>query len=115
MAKVTSEKTRIWDNYKVVAEVKKSDRLKLVIAAGVRDGVKALSIREFYYVKRDDMWKPGRDGINVPLALPTEKGTKIIKPIEDFMAGINAVISVLEDMPLSDPDNAVYIEKKVKE
>lgn len=114
-AKVTSEKVRIWDNYKVVAEVQKSDRLKLVIAAGVRDGVKVLSVREFYFVKRDNAWKPGRDGITVPLAIPTEKGTKIIKPVDDFMAGVNKAVETLDDMPLSDVNNAVYIEKKAKE
>lgn len=112
---MATEKQRIWDNYKVVAEIPKSDRLKLVISAGVRDGVKVVSIREFYFVKRDNAWKPGRDGITVPLMIPTEKGTKIIKPIDDFVEKLNETIAVLEDMALSDPNNAVYIERKTKE
>lgn len=114
-AKVTAEKRRVWDNYRVIAEIQKSNRLKLVVSAGVRDGVKVVSVREFYYVKRDNAWKPGRDGITVPLAIPVENGTKIINPIVTFLSAVNEAMNVLETMPLSDPNNAVYIEKKVKE
>lgn len=113
-AKIVDERKRLWDNYQVVDEVQKSDKIKFVIGAGVRDGVKYINIREFYYTKRDSTWKPGRDGITVPLLVPIEKGTQLIRPIEGFIDALKKTIDVLIDMPLSDINNAVYIEKKVK-
>ena len=49
---------RLWDNYAVIGEVRKSDRIKFVIGAGVRDGVKYINIREFYHKKSEDTWNP---------------------------------------------------------
>lgn len=112
-AKIVEEKKRLWDNYQVVGEVQKSDKIKFVVGAGIRDGVKYVNIREFYYTKRDSTWKPGRDGITIPLLVPIEKGTKLIKPFEGFIDILNKTVEVLSDMPLSDINNAVYIEKKV--
>lgn len=113
-AKVVEEKKRLWDNYLVVGEVQKSDKIKFVIGAGVRDGVKYLNIREFYYTKYDSAWKPGRDGITVPIRVPIEKGTKIINPFEEFISTLHDAVGVLDGMALSDINNSVYVEKKVR-
>ena len=35
---MSKEPKRLWDNYKVIGEVQKSDKIKFIIAAGIRDG-----------------------------------------------------------------------------
>lgn len=109
------EKKRLWDNYKVIGEVQKSGGIKFVVGAGIRDGVRYINIREFYFRKRDGVWKPGRDGITIPLISPINEGTKRIMPYEDLTRLLGDAAAQLWEMPLSDPNNAVYIEKKVKE
>lgn len=113
-AKIVGERKRLWDNYLVVGEVQKSDKIKFVIGAGVRDGVKYLNIREFYYTKKDAVWKPGRDGITIPMQVPIEKGTKIISPFNDLIAALQDATKTLSGMALSDINNSVYVEKKVR-
>ena len=103
---------RIWDNYAVIGEVQKSDRIKFVIGAGVRDGVKYINIREFYLRVRDSIWKPGRDGITIPLQIPIEKGTKIITPYTEVLNVLRETVEALEVMELADEDNAIYAERK---
>ena len=94
---------KIWDNYAELFEVQKSDRIKLVVAAGVRDGVKYINVREFYLKISEGVWKPGRDGITVPIKMPIEKGAKIIEPAEAFIEAIKMTVEHLVDMPLADP------------
>jgi hypothetical protein len=113
MLKVTAQK-RLWDNYQEVGEVQKSDKIKFVIGAGIRDGVRYINIREFYYVKREDTWKPGRDGITIPLKLPIENGNRLIKPCATFMKVMEEAITTLLGMELADPDHAVYAPQKVR-
>lgn len=113
-AKIVEEKKRLWDNYMVIGEVQKSDKIKFVVGAGVRDGVRYFNIREFYYVKRDDEWKPGRDGITVPITVPIKKGTEFIGPFDNLIALLLESKSTLNSMPLSDINNAVYVDKKVR-
>lgn len=108
------KRKRVWDNYKVITEVQKSDRIKLVIAAAVRDGVKYINIREFYLRQKDGVWKPGRDGITVPLMIPIEQGTKIIEPYWGFVDALTATMRELKEMPLYDEANAVYYVKEDK-
>ena len=105
---------RIWDNFKVVGEVQKSDAIKFVIAAAVRDGVKYINIREFYIKKSTGEWKPGRDGITIPLLVPIEKGSTLIKPIDGFAKVLLQAQKEANSMPLEDKANAVYMVEKVK-
>ena len=105
---------RLWDNYREIGEVQKSNRIKLVIAAGIRDGVKYINIREFYFRQRDGVWKPGKYGITIPLEIPIEKGTKRIKPYEEFTSLIILAAEALADMDLADEEHAVYMEVKNK-
>lgn len=114
MEKTKETEKRLWDNYKVIGEVKKSDSIKFVVGAGIRDGVRYLNIREFYHRKRDDTWNPSRDGITIPLNVPIEKGTKIISPYKELMVLFDETAKELETMELLDKDNAVYAPRKVK-
>lgn len=105
---------RIWDNYKEVSEVQKTDRIKYVIAAATRDGVRYINIREFYLRQRDLEWKPGRDGITIPIQVPIEKGTKIIEPYEAFVKALLEAKTDAESIALADEDNAVWYMPKEK-
>ena len=109
-----AEQKRIWDNFKEIGEVRKSDSIKFVIAAAIRDGVKYINIREFYKRKRDNVWMPGRDGITIPLVVPIEQGKARLTPYTEMTDVINKTAAELETMELLDEEHAVYIEKKEK-
>lgn len=105
---------RLWDNYKVITEIQKTDRLKFVIAAGARDGFRCLSIREFYRRTSDKTWQPGKNGILIPLKSPLWAGVtngvpNIIEPLRMLIDVLPEAIKVVETIELSDPDNAVWI------
>lgn len=99
---------RIWDNYAVIGDVQKSTKIKLVVGAGIRDGVRYINIREFYLRKRDGIWKPSKDGITLPIRMPIERGTKVIEPFDDFIKLLYETKEALEIMELSDKEHAVY-------
>lgn len=105
---------KIWDNYVVVKEVQKAQNIKLVVAVGVRAGVKYINIREFYHRKRDDTWNPGRDGITIPVLLPIDRGTKRITPLYDFTVALAEATELMETIDLYDDNNAVYMPVKGK-
>ena len=105
---------RIWDNYKVIGETRKSDRIKLVVAAAIRDGVKYINIREFYLRQRDSEWRPGRDGITVPINILINKGADMIFPYDVFNKLLSDTAKELKDMPLYDSNNAIYYVRKEK-
>lgn len=106
---------KVWDNYKIVAEVQKSERLKFVIAAGTLNGFRYLNIREFYLRKRDGVWCPGRDGINMPLLSPLRESLKnggelrTITPAENFARAFADAMDYVAGMELADPDNEVWL------
>jgi len=99
---------RIWDNYEVVGEIQKSDRIKFVMAAAVRDGVRYVNIREFYCKVSTGEWKPGRDGITIPLMLPIEKGTKRIQPLDAFEILLTSTGNIAQFMDIYNDANAIY-------
>lgn len=103
---------RIWDNYKVIGSVQKSAAIKFVVAAAIRDGVRYINVREFYLRKKDGVWKPGRDGITIPLLLPIEKGTKFLTPYKELIKLFMNCATELKTMELADEANAVYVFKK---
>ena len=109
-----AEKKRIWDNFKEIGEVRKSDSIKFIIAAAIRDGVKYINIREFYKRKRDEVWMPGRDGITIPLVVPVNNGADRLTPYSEMTELISKAATELETMELADEEHAVYITKKEK-
>lgn len=110
-AQIETKTRRIWDNYAIIGEVQKSSKIKFVIAAGIRDGVRYINIREFYLRQRDGVWKPGRDGITIPLRIPVDKGTKVITPYDEFIKMLAETKEALEVMELADEENAVFVEE----
>lgn len=105
---------KIWDNYRVVGEFRKSADIKFVVAIAVRDGVKYINIREFYHRKKTDTWSPGKDGVTIPVAFPIEKGTKVLTPLNDFVHVLYNALSVIDEVELYDEENAVYVPIKVR-
>jgi len=105
---------RIWDNFEEIAEVRKSDGIKFVIAAATREGFRYINIREFYMRKRDGVWMPGRDGITIPLKAPLQKGKQFIKPYVDLVEALAKAMETASTMELMDESKAVWAEKKVR-
>lgn len=105
---------RIWDNYEVVGEVRKSDGIKFVVGVGTREGFRYINIREFYFRKRDGEWKPGRDGITIPLIAGLNKGAEFIKPFEVMVGMLNEASERAATMDLMNEENAVWAEMRVR-
>lgn len=104
---------KLWDNYEVIADVYISDTKFIRIAAGTIDGYRKVSLREFYYSKRDCEWKPGQSGFIIPMVepiftdeseLPTFKETG-----NEFLEGIIKATKTAQTMELADQDKAMYI------
>lgn len=103
---------RIWDNYRVIGSVQKSDRIKYVLAAAARDGVKYINIREFYFKQKTQEWKPGLDGITIPIVAPIQKGTKFISPYKGLIEMLPKIAEYLSTMPIQDPEHEVWYYPK---
>ena len=107
-----SKKKKIWDNYKVIGEVRKSDAIKFVVAAAYRDGVQYINIREFYLRKKDNEWMPGRDGITVPVIIPVNGGKERVHTYTQLGDLMTAATAELAVMPMEDAANAVWYTPK---
>lgn len=103
---------KIWDNFIEIGEVRKSDKLKFVIAAATRNGYRYINIREFYYRNKDLQWVPSRDGITIPLKAPLNKGESFITPYDGMIETLLKAADVLKDMALIDDANAIWQEVK---
>ena len=108
---------KIWDNYLEIAEVQKSNRIKFVVSAATREGIRYLNIREFYLRQKDNVWRPGRDGITIPLTVPIAfneetNETTLLSTYEEMLKALVSTATIAKDMALSDPDHAVYVEPK---
>lgn len=107
-----TKKKRIWDNYEVVGEVRKSDGIKFVVAAATREGFRYINIREFYFRKKDGVWKPGRDGITIPLKAGLNKGETFIEPFARLIEILASASEHAATMDLMNEENAVWADWK---
>lgn len=107
-----TKKKRIWDNYEVVGEVRKSDGIKFVVAAATREGFRYINIREFYFRKKDGEWKPGRDGITIPLKAGLNKGEAFIEPFARMLEILSEASERAATMDLMNEEHAVWAEWK---
>lgn len=110
-----TKQKKIWDNFKEITEIRKSDGIKFVVAAATRNGFRYINIREFYMRKRDGVWMPGRDGITIPLKAPLNKGEEFIYPSADMQHALSIAADVASKMELDDDKNAVYMPTKEKQ
>lgn len=109
---MASKAKKIWDNYKVIGEVRKSDAIKFVVAAAYRDGVQYINIREFYLRKKDNKWMPSRDGITVPVIIPVNGGKERVHTYTQLGDLMTAAVAELAVMPMEDAENAVWYTPK---
>lgn len=107
-------KVKIWDNYVEIGEVRKSDGIKFVIAAATRNGYRYINIREFYFRKKLGVWKPGRDGITIPLKAPLNSGERFIAPFDNMYNILKIAAEKAEKLDLLDDSKAVWGEKKMR-
>ena len=112
---IKTKQKRIWDNFEEIAEVRKSESIKFVLAAATRDGFRYLNIREFYLRKKDNTWMPGRDGITIPLMAPLNKGEQFIYPYKAMTEALQKTAKFAYGMDLMDEEKAVYVEVQVKD
>lgn len=105
---------KIWDNYEEIGEVRKSDNIKFVIAAATREGFRYVNIREFYFRKRDGQWLPGKDGLTLPVLMPIDKGTNVLKPVEAMLSMLTTASNAALGMELADDNKAVWYTPKEK-
>lgn len=103
---------KIWDNYKEIGEVRKSDGIKFIIAAATREGYRYINIREFYLRKKDNVWRPGRDGITIPLKAPLNMGAQFIEPYSDMVKVLAEAAAFVSTMELEDDEHAVWMQPK---
>lgn len=103
---------KIWDNRQFIGEVFKSESTKFIIELVAREGVKYVSIREWYTRKRDPdgVWKPGMTGIVIPIHIPISG--QVAAPAADLITLLNAAYEMQEAFKIDDPANAVWIEEK---
>ena len=104
---------KIYDNYQVITDVYKNDKLRIRIAAGTLDGYRYIILREFYYSKRDDNWKPGKDGLVIPMFSPFKNPDSKVPTIKDvgntFLENFTKAMEVAQTMPLADEEKTMYI------
>ena len=104
---------KIFDNYKIIADIDKGDKYRIRIAAGTLDGYRCVTLREFYYHKGDDMWKPGKFGMHIPMFAPFKTEGSDVPTIKDvgnaFLESFIKAMEVAQTMPLADDENTIYI------
>lgn len=110
-----TKKKRIWDNYEVVGEIRKSDGIKFVVAAATREGFRYINIREFYFRKKDGVWKPGRDGITIPLVAGLNKGETFIEPFARMLEILSEAANHASTMELMNEEHAVWADWKERQ
>ena len=103
---------RLWDNYEIIGEVQKSTYIKVVVGAGIRDGVRYINVREFYLIRKDDTWMPGRDGITIPLIMPVDDGMKRLTPWVQLAEMMESAVFRLNSMELYDEEKVVYATRR---
>lgn len=104
---------KIFDNYEIIADIPKGDRYRIRIAAGTLNGQRLVTLREFYYHKGEDTWKPGRDGMYIPMFAPFKTEGSDVPTIKDvgnaFLESFIRAMEVAQSMPLADDEKTMYI------
>lgn len=112
---------RIWDNYRVIGTIRKSTMRKIQVSAGTISGYRSVCIKEYYKRYDRDEWLPSYKSITIPLrAVVKELHLKeptipeFLTPMQDLLALVYEAIEVASTMELHDPNNEVWIQRKIK-
>lgn len=114
---------KIWDNSIRIASIIKSEKLKIEISACTKNGIRCVSIREFYGSLTNDDWRPSRNGVVIPLVSPlknvdvrkTDAMPVFVTPMVEFLSAVKAAFETAETMELADPENEVWATPKNKQ
>lgn len=112
----------LWDNHEEVAFIQKSRALSFHISACTRNGYRYVTIRECYKSREDGLWRPGKNGLSIPLMMPLNRTKtpdpntpiKIIHPMQEFVLAIQQAFEIASTMELADPENEVWVYPKNK-
>lgn len=108
MARKSAEPKRIWDNYRDIGEVRKTDGLKIVVSLAARDGVKYVVLREWYLKKSEGIWKPSLDKVRIPIAVPIEGSVK--QPLSGLTSALAEAMELSKEFELE--GEAVWMQPK---
>ena len=112
------KKRKLWDNYRVIGEVRKGEKYKFVVGAATRNGFRFVTIREFYYRKYDETWQAGKDGLTIPIITPLDRRNpvngklQVITPMKNLLAMLPKALEVASTMELADPENELWFTPK---
>lgn len=107
-------KKKIWDSYKEVAVIQRTEAIQVHIALAAKDGAMYVNLREFYLRKRDGEWRPGFNGMSFPVLMPIKQGTEFLTPCACMIEGLQAALTASLTFPIYDEATAVYIEEVKK-
>lgn len=104
---------KVWDNCVVVAEIPKTNTMKIVVQLCAKEGVKHINFREFYYSKKAGEWKPSKSGFSMPVQYPFKKDGDLmyINALRQMIDALQSALDQAKGFKLWDDDNAVYVQK----
>ena len=111
---------KLWDNYRIIGEVRKGEKYKFVVAAAAVNGFRFVTIREFYYRKADNTWQAGKDGITIPIIMPVNRRNpengklQVIAPMKNLMPLLEKAMAEATTMDLADPEHELWFTPKSK-
>lgn len=108
---------KMYDNYRPIADIRKSTRKCIRVAIGTRDGYRYVILREFYKSRTSDGWVPGREGMIIPLTgviFSEDDPPKFINVCETLFNTCIEALHEAETMELYDKENALYRLKNTR-
>lgn len=107
---MANEPKRIWDNHKEIGEVVKAKKTKIIVSLTATKGVKYINIREWYQKRNEEIWRPGINGISIPIQSPVEG--QIEEVAYNLIKVMAATIVESKDFPLE--GNIIYVKEKTE-
>ena len=112
---------KVYDNYKPIADIRKSTKTCIRVSIGTRDGYRYVILREFYKKDKreeyEDEWMPGREGMIIPLTgviFSVDDPPKFINVCETLLEKCVEAMHEAETMELYDKENALYRLKSAR-
>lgn len=104
---------KLWDNYRVTAQVRFSPTKQIEMAIGCKAGIKYLCLRVFIKRRKIGLWLPTTHGFNLPIYIPN-KDKQMCYPGKNFLIALVHTFELLDSTKLEDPDNEVWWNYKHK-
>lgn len=103
---------KLWDNCKFIGEIQKTAKTKLRCELVARDGIKYVNIRQWYFKNSDGTWKPGLEGLAVPVMVPIDG--EIVNTANNLVDLINQALDQADTFAIQDPLHEVWYTPKEK-